>query len=105
MQGTAVWLFIISPALKAIAFSSSVRGLKFSMKLRLSFICSRLLMPESTIFTSGRLAAKRMAQLAGEALGSWALKSSSASAGTRASVPPLTGSITITHLPCFTATS
>ena len=75
------------------------------MKLKLSFICSKELMPESTSITLGSDAAKRIAQLGTDMDGSRAANNFSASSGTFASVPPLTGSMTMTGFPCFTQTS
>ena len=62
MQGMAILLLMISAARKHSSLSSSFSGRKSSMKLRLSCICSMLLMPERTTMTLGRDVAKRMAQ-------------------------------------------
>ena len=62
-------------------------------------------MPERTIITPGRLAANRMAQEAGDRDGSRSRNRRSASGGTWARVPPLTGSMTMTGLLCLRATS
>ena len=64
-----------------------------------------VLMPESTICTFGRLAAKRMAQDGTDISGANDLNISATVSGTAASVPPLTGSMTNTGTPCFSATS
>ena len=72
---------------------------------RLSSICSTLLMPESTVITPSRLAAKRTAHDATEASGAAFSKTSRTFSGGVASIPPLTGSIMITGTPCFLATS
>ena len=62
-------------------------------------------MPLSTMNTSGQLAAKRIAQDAFEAAGECSWNMVSTRSGSFASVPPLTGSMTTTFLPCFTAVS
>ena len=71
----------------------------------LSFNCSRLLIPESTIITLSRDAANRTAQEGIDIPGAYSKKSSSAFFGIWARVPPFTGSITITGTPCFLAVS
>ena len=68
-------------------------------------ICAMEDMPERTISTPGRDAAKRMAQLGMDMDGSWERKRRAASSGIRASVPPFTGSMTMMGLLCLRATS
>ena len=53
---------MMSTVWRMMACSSPFKGLKSCMVAVLSSICSRLLMPLSTINTLSRLAAKRMAQ-------------------------------------------
>ena len=72
---------------------------------RLSSICSRLLMPDSTVMTPSRLAAKRMAQEALEACGFALRKIFTTGSGGVASIPPLTGSMMMTGFSCLLATS
>ena len=62
-------------------------------------------MPDSTVMTPGRLAAKRMAQLATLELGSAAFSTLATCSGGLASMPPLTGSMMMTGLWCLRATS
>lgn len=79
------------------ARSRSDRGERLPITRRFSSICSGVLIPESTIFTPSKSAAKRRAKAAG--LLSLTLASSArASSGSWASRPPRTGSITITGL-------
>ena len=81
------------------ARSPSSKGLKCANVARLSRIWASSLMPESTVRTPGKLAAKRSAQLAHDAPGSAARSTSATLAGGLASRPPFTGSITTTGLP------
>ena len=75
------------------------------MQDMLSLICSSLLMPESTVSTPSSPAANLSAHEAAEESGSAPLSTSSTVFGGFASIPPFTGSITITGFPCFLATS
>ena len=59
------WEPNISHTLSMALNSSSESGLKSFIKLMLSSICSILLIPESTIITPSKEAAKRIAKLAG----------------------------------------
>ena len=105
MQGMTAAARIASAAASMFFICSSVSGTKSCMKDVLSSICARLLMPESTISTLGSEAQKRTAQEAMDASGSIPCRIFRAAGGTSASVPPLTPSMTITGLPCFSAVS
>ena len=61
--------------------------------------------PDSTVMTPSREAAKRMAQEAGEASGSASRMRALTSLGGSASLPPFTGSMTTIGLLCLRATS
>ena len=67
----------------------------------LSSICAVLDMPESTASTPSRPAANLRAQETAESSGRSARIRCSASAGTFASMPPFTGSMTMTSFPCL----
>ena len=71
----------------------------------LSSICSMEFMPLSTISTASRPDANRMAQEGMEEAGEWPFNMASAAGGRFTRLPPFTGSMTMTFLPCFTATS
>ena len=62
VHGISMLALMMSVAFLMSAFSSSFSGLKSCMYDVLSKSWSISLMPESTIFTFGRLAAKRIAQ-------------------------------------------
>ena len=105
VQGIVIELFIIPTTLSRISYSSCDRGSNSFMYEVLSSSCSILLMPLRTTFTLSRLATKRIAQEATDISGWYALSRASASGGTFARIPPLTGSITTTSIPCLTAAS
>ena len=79
----------------AAARSAPERGAGLLITRRFSSSCSGLLMPESTIFTPSKSAAKRRAKPAGLLSLTFA-NSARASSGSWASRPPRTGSITTT---------
>ena len=75
------------------------------MMLMFSSICWMLLIPERTVITPSRSAANLRAQDAGEDPGSAFSKISLTLSGGLASIPPLTGSMTMTGTLWLLATS
>ena len=94
VHGTVGFFFSSSCAFSITFRSSSDSGSKLVNVFRLSFICSSLDMPDNTVATPGRDAAKRSAQDATEASGLIFFISASTSGDALAREPPLTGSIT-----------
>ena len=76
VQGMVGRLSRMSTTFCTVARSDSFRGWKFSMKEVLSFICSSLDIPDSTVIRPSREAAYRRAQEATDISGSAALKTS-----------------------------
>ena len=72
---------------------------------RLSSTCSGVDIPLKITFTPGWLATQRMAQDAQERFPSASANIPAMSSGREARVPPFTGSMTITGIPDFSASS
>ena len=85
--------------------SSSVKGWNSRMNDTLSSICSMLDMPLSITITFGSDAVNRTAHEANDASGLARCRISFTGWGGLASLPPFTGSITMTGLPCRVAIS
>lgn len=104
MQGFLTRAFSVSTAVSSAARSASESGLKSRKVEMLSITCDASDIPLRMTFTFGSEPTKRIAHDASDCPGVTAARRAETSAGSFASRPPLTGSITTTGTP-FSAAS
>ena len=105
VQGMAPAARSMSAALVSKACSAFDKGCIRLNRSTFSSSCWKVDMPERTMATPGSPATNRNAQEAKDALGSASFSSGAHTAFSDARLPPRIGSMTMTGLPCFCATS
>lgn len=106
VQGTVSIRARIPDASRSASCSAPLSGARLSKRSMFCSSCSSVDMPLRTVATRGRDAAKRSAQAAGVYPGVTRFSMSMiCGLSCPASMPPLTGSMTITSMPYFSATA